>query len=144
MSTSTPAPFFPSLLAFSFRSESCARSFDGGKRRDGLYNETKIAEGQAMSAPTVPISESSHQILKVLAEQTGQTVSEVLDKALAAYRRQLFFEQLNAGYAELRADPKAWAEHLAERKLWDATLMDGLDPDEHWTEDGRALAPDQP
>jgi hypothetical protein len=94
-----------------------------------------------MSAPTVPISEASHQLLKELAERTGQTMADVLDKALDAYRRQVFFEQLNAGYAEMRADPEAWAEHLAERKLWDATLMDGLDPDEHWTEDGRCIPP---
>ena len=96
-----------------------------------------------MSAPTVRISEASHRILKVLAEQTGQTMMDVLDKALDAYRRKLFFEQLNAGYAELRADPAAWAEHLAERKLWDATLMDGLDPDEQWTQDGRCLTPEE-
>ena len=96
-----------------------------------------------MSAPTVRISEASHQILKELSEQTGQTMMDVLDKALDAYRRKLFFEQMNAGYAELRADPEAWAEHLAERKLWDATLMDGLDPDERWTEDGRCLPPEE-
>ena len=35
-----------------------------------------------MSAPTVPISEASHQILKSLANQTGQTMTDVLDKAL--------------------------------------------------------------
>src|SRR6266571_4528074 len=74
-----------------------------------------------MSAPTVRISEASHQILKALAKQTGQSMMDVLDKALDAYRRKLFFEQLNAGYAELRADPEAWAEHLAERKLWKAS-----------------------
>jgi hypothetical protein len=96
-----------------------------------------------MAAPTVPISEASHQLLRQLAEQTGQTMTDVLDKALDAYRRQLFFEQMNAGYAELRADPQAWAEHLAELKLWDATLTDGLDPDEHWTEDGRCLTPEK-
>jgi hypothetical protein len=96
-----------------------------------------------MSTPTVPISEASCRLLKELAEQTGQTMQEVLDKALDAYRRKLFFEQMNAGYAELRADPEAWAEHLAERKLWDATLMDGLDPDERWTEDGRCLTPEE-
>ncbi len=96
-----------------------------------------------MSAPTIPINEGSHRILKELAEQTGQTMTDVLDKAIEAYRRKLFIEQLNAGYAELRADPKAWAEHLAERQLWDSTLMDGLDPDEHWTEDGRCLTTDQ-
>ena len=83
-----------------------------------------------MSAPTVRISEASHRVLKELAEQTGQTMTDVLDKALDAYRRKLFFEQMNAGYAELRSDPEAWAEHMAERKPWGATLMDGLDPDE--------------
>jgi hypothetical protein len=92
-----------------------------------------------MSALTVPIGEAAHQILKELAAQTGQPMIEVLDKALDAYRRKLFFDQMNAGYAELRADPEAWAEHLAERSLWDATLMDALDPDEHWTEDGRCI-----
>src|ERR1700738_4568858 len=96
-----------------------------------------------MSAPTVRISEASHQLLKALAEQTGQTMMDLLDKALDAYQRQLFFEQLNAGYAELRADPQAWAEHLAERKQWDATLMDGLDPDEQGTEDGRCRTPEE-
>ena len=96
-----------------------------------------------MSVPTIPVSEASHQLLQELAEQAGLTPTEVLDKALDAFRRKLFFEKLNAGYAELRADPEAWAEHLAERKLWDATLMDGLDPDERWTEDGRCLSPEE-
>jgi hypothetical protein len=95
-----------------------------------------------MSAPTVRISETSHLVLKELAEQTGQTMMEILDKALDAYRRQVFLDAVNAGYAALRADPAAWAEHLAERKLWDATLMDGLDPEERWTEDGRCLEPE--
>ena len=96
-----------------------------------------------MSAPTVPISEMSHQILKELAEQTGETMTDLLDKAVDTYRRKLFLEKVNAGYAELRADRETWAEHLAERKLWDATLMDGLDPQEHWTQDGACLTPDE-
>jgi hypothetical protein len=78
-----------------------------------------------MSESTVRISEASHRLLQELAEQTGQTMTDALGQALDAYRRKVFFEQLNAGYAELRADPQAWAEHLAERKAWDTTLMDG-------------------
>jgi hypothetical protein len=96
-----------------------------------------------MSTPPIQLSETSHKMLQELAEQTGQSMSDVLDKALDAYRRKLFFEQLNAGYAALQADPQAWAEEMEERKLWDATLMDGLDPDERWTEDGRCLNPEQ-
>jgi len=94
-----------------------------------------------MSERTIPISDASHQLLNKLAEETGQTTLEVINNALDAYRRELFFRQMDAGYAELRADSKAWAEHQAERKLWDATLLDGLDPDELWTEDGRCLTP---
>ncbi len=74
-----------------------------------------------------------------LAARTGQTMMDVLDKALGEYRRKVFFEQMNAGYAALRADPQAWAEVEAERRLWDATLMDGLDPHERGMEDGRCL-----
>jgi predicted transcriptional regulator len=96
-----------------------------------------------MSAPTFRISPAARQVLEELAEQTGQTTTEVLERALEVYRRKLFLEQVNAGYAELRADPEAWAEHQAERKLWDATLMDGLNPDERWTEEGRCLAPEE-
>jgi hypothetical protein len=92
-----------------------------------------------MSNSTICISEESHILLRKLAEHTGQTMTDVLAKALDTYRRQVFFEQLNAGYAELRADPKAWAEHLAERDDWDATLMDGVNQDECWTEDGRSV-----
>ena len=60
----------------------------------------------------------------------------ILDKALTEYQRKRFFEQLNADYEALRADPEAWAEYQSELALWDATLMDGLDPNEHWTADG--------
>ncbi len=65
---------------------------------------------------------------------------EVLDKALDDFRRKVFFEGLAADYAALKAEPEAWAEELAERKLWETTLMDGLDPDERWTEDGHCLS----
>jgi len=30
----------------------------------------------------------------------------------------VFFEGLAADYAALKADPEAWADELAERKLW--------------------------
>jgi predicted transcriptional regulator len=96
-----------------------------------------------MSESTIRISEAAHQLLKELAAQTGQTMMEALEKALDVYSHKVFFDQLNAGYAELQADPESWAEHLAERKLWDATLQDGLALDEQWTQDGRCLTPEE-
>lgn len=94
-----------------------------------------------MSIPTVPITEASHRLVRELAERTGQSVTEVLDKALDAYRRKVFLEQLNAGYAELWADPEAWSKVEKERAQWDSTLMDGLDPSERWGENGRPAPP---
>jgi hypothetical protein len=71
-------------------------------------------------------------MLKELAEQTGETMLNVLDKALDTYRRKVFFEKLNAEYAKLRADPAQWAEIEWERRSMNGCLMDGLDPSESW------------
>ena len=93
--------------------------------------------GQTMS--NIPISEASQALLCELALKTGQTPTEVLDKAVAAYRRRVFFDQMDAGYAELRRDAQAWASFEKERMELDKTLMDGLDADERWTDDGACL-----
>lgn len=92
-----------------------------------------------MSNPTVRISAASHKALRELAEQSGESMQSLLDKAVADYRRKKFLEGLAADYAALRSDSEAWADELAERKSWEATLMDGLDPDECWSEDGTVL-----
>jgi predicted transcriptional regulator len=95
-----------------------------------------------MSKATIDINEASQKLLSELADKTGQNAAEVIDKALLSYRRELFFNNLNAGYAELRADPKAWAEHEAEREQWDQTLMDGINAGETWDDEGRCLTPE--
>ncbi len=50
----------------------------------------------------------------------------VLDEAVEHYQRDKFLDEVNAAYATLRNDPKAWKEEQAERALWDKTLADGL------------------
>jgi hypothetical protein len=76
---------------------------------------------------TVRISAPSHGTLKRLAAQSGEPIQTVLDRAIEAYRRQRFYEEANASYAALRADPSAWQEELDERAAWDATLSDDRD-----------------
>ena len=51
----------------------------------------------------------------------------VLDDAIEQYRRDIFFRELDQDYARLQANPEAWQKELAERQLWDTTLMDGLE-----------------
>ena len=51
----------------------------------------------------------------------------VLDVAIEYYQRKKFLNEVNAAYARLKADPKAWSEELEERRTSDGTLMDGLE-----------------
>jgi hypothetical protein len=74
--------------------------------------------------------------LKELAAQTMQPMTDVLERAVEAYQRKVFLDQVNAGYRELRGDPVAWAEHLAERDQWDAAVADGLGEAERWPANG--------
>ena len=87
----------------------------------------------------IAISGAAQRILESLPAQTSETTTEGLDKALDAYRRKVFIEQVNAGYAALRADPVAWAELERERRSMAGCLMDGLDPNEQWGDDGAPI-----
>jgi hypothetical protein len=96
-----------------------------------------------MAESKIPIGETTLARLRELARWAGSSLDEALDQAIKDHYDRKFWEATNAGYAALRADPEAWAEVEAERKLWDATLMDGLDPGERWTADGDVLPPNQ-
>jgi predicted transcriptional regulator len=96
-----------------------------------------------MTTPTIPVSADVAQTLHELARQTGKSAPDILGEALRDYRRKVFLEAVNAGYAALRADPKAWAEVEAERRSMAGSLMDGLDPAESWGEDGDLLPPNE-
>jgi hypothetical protein len=96
-----------------------------------------------MAETTLPVCATTLARLQELARWAGISLNEALDQAVKDQYDRKFWEAVNAGYAALRADPEAWAEVEAERKLWDATLMDGLDRDERWTADGNALPPTQ-
>ncbi len=75
----------------------------------------------------IDISETAHEKLRELAVLEHSSTDAVIDRALEAYRRKLYFEQANAGYEALQSNPEDWKEELEERALWDATLGDGLD-----------------
>src|SRR5437667_3789716 len=88
-----------------------------------------------MASGTVRISDKAHTILRELAAESGDTMQAILDRALEEYQRRAFLEAANAEYAALRQDPEAWAEFQKELAVWDATLTDGLDPEEQWKPD---------
>lgn len=62
-----------------------------------------------------------------MAGQSGTSILQVLEKAVAAYSRQQQLEALNTAYAALREDSAAWEQLKEEHTAWDATLLDGLE-----------------
>ena len=80
-----------------------------------------------MATTMVRVDEKTHDTIKNLASEAGLPMSLVVRSAIQDYERKRFFEEMNAAYEALRADPQAWAEELEERRAWEATLMDGID-----------------
>jgi hypothetical protein len=54
-------------------------------------------------------------------------MTDVLHNAIEIRRRQRFLSGLNDDFAALRRNEAAWEEELAERRVWDAALGDGLE-----------------
>ena len=75
----------------------------------------------------VRVSESTHAALRSLANESGETMQAILDKAIEEYRCRLFWERVETAAGELRKDSAAWEDELSERRAWDATLADGLE-----------------
>ncbi len=83
-----------------------------------------------MASSTIRSDPVTSQRLRNLAARAGVSMREMLAHVVEAYEAEQYIAELNAGYAELRKDPQAWAEEQAERALWDRTLMDGLEDEE--------------
>jgi AbrB family looped-hinge helix DNA binding protein len=102
---------------------------------------TKVGKRGAVVIPAVlrrrfGIKEGSLVIAE--ARDEGVLIRPAVAVPADEYQRQLV-EKINADYAALREDPVAWQEELEERRLLEGTLLDGLDLDEIWTEDGDVM-----
>ncbi len=73
---------------------------------------------------TIRVSERTRDRFARLAEVTGRPMSQLLDEAVDALERRVFFDQLSARYGELRADPAAWNEIESERAAESGALRD--------------------
>ena len=81
-----------------------------------------------MSSTTVRVSADTHAVLSQLARERHETIQKILEQAVETYRRKMFWEKTSTAFAKLREDEAAWREEIEERKAWDATLADGIDP----------------
>jgi predicted transcriptional regulator len=64
---------------------------------------------------TIRVSEQTRDRFATLASMTGRPMTQLLEEAADALERRLFFDRLCARYEELRSDPIAWQEIIAER-----------------------------
>ena len=84
--------------------------------------------------PMMRVNQTSHKILRKLADRKGKSMQAILEKAIKEYQRKEFFEEANTAYAALQNDSEAWKAELKEREEWETTLLDGIDSDEQWEE----------
>lgn len=80
-----------------------------------------------MSSATIRIRAKSHAALKEIAQVTGESMQDALERAIEERRRVVYLRGLAAEYAALRADPKASAEFDKENEMWDRSTADGLE-----------------
>lgn len=73
---------------------------------------------------TIRVSEETRDRLASIADSTGRPMTRVLDEAVEALERKLFFDAFNSRYQELRDDPAAWSEIERERRAEEGALGD--------------------
>jgi predicted transcriptional regulator len=74
---------------------------------------------------TIRESEETRDRIASLANATGVPMTRILDDAVEALERRVFFEAFNRRYKDLRADPEAWAENERERRVEEGAVGDG-------------------
>ena len=81
------------------------RAHDGGRQLgpDATHGVDQVEELRGTHAQLVEMSRSS-----------GDSLTETVRPAAEALRRARFGLRVQQQYAELRSDPDAWAEYLAE------------------------------
>ena len=70
------------------------------------------------------VSDETRQRFARLADTTGRPMTQLVDEAVDALERRLFFDQLSDRYDELRGDTDAWAQIEMERSVESHALGD--------------------
>lgn len=75
---------------------------------------------------TIRVSEATRRRAADLAASTGRQMQVVVEEALIAYERAVFWQSFEDGYQRLADDPEAWARIQEERRREEPSLHDGL------------------
>ncbi len=81
------------------------------------------------NSTTLRVSTELHDKIAHLAKARGQRMQDIIDQAIDAWERTMFWEEFNESWARVRRNPEQWAQVQAERAVWDRALKDGIEPD---------------
>jgi len=76
---------------------------------------------------TIRVSEATRQRVADLAASSGRQMQSVVEDALVAYERAMFWESFEGGYGRLAEDADQWNEVQEERHGEGPALRDGLE-----------------
>lgn len=79
-----------------------------------------------MATTQVRVSNSTHQTLRSLSMEIGESMQTIIEQAVEQYQRRRFLEGLSQDFKNLKEDTQLWQEELEERELWDKTSLDGV------------------
>lgn len=79
---------------------------------------------------TVRIREATHEKLAQLSRDTGRSMAELLDDSVERLEQEHLLDQANRAFAAVRQDEKGWHEELEERRAWEGTLADDVEPEQ--------------
>lgn len=76
---------------------------------------------------TIRVPPETHERLLELAASRKQPIGQIVAEAVERLASDRFWEEMEAAFEQLYADPDSAADYEADRRGWDATLLDGLE-----------------
>lgn len=75
----------------------------------------------------VRVDKDTRERIKKIARLEGRNMNEIIRMAIDKYEQDRVLDEFNEAYARVKNNPDEWADMEKERKVWDNTLMDGLE-----------------
>jgi hypothetical protein len=83
-----------------------------------------------LGTTTIRVSSKVRDTAQAIAKTTGTRMSSVVEEAVRAYERKLFYDACRVAHDALRASPEELEREQEEWAELDPSLMDGLDDEE--------------
>jgi hypothetical protein len=81
-------------------------------------------------ATTVRVDDKLHAALREIAGEERRSIGQVIEVAIAQYKLEKFWRDVDASVERLRANPVAWREYREEIAFFEGGSMDGLEEEE--------------